>query len=134
MLRPPEGLGEAGLCAWGRAMRQLERTDDPDLYYEAARRYASAADREEGARQAWYRAGKVLTLVGANGIEYPHPLLKVIRDAERDAAKYGEALGIVAKPKGRPGRNPVAVLDMPKRVTRRRVELSLSPPPSQSHS
>ena len=45
-----------------------------------------------------------------NGIEAPHPLLKIIRDAETDAAKFALALGIDGRVKGRPGRKPEAVI------------------------
>ena len=63
----------------------------------------------------------MLTHVGANGIAYVNPLLKVLREAERDAKKYGEALGLLAKRKGRPGRNPEAVLGPLGARGRRRV-------------
>jgi len=56
------------------------------------------------------RTGTALTVLYPNGIEAPHPLLKVIRDAEHDAAKFALALGIDAKVKGRPGRKPEAVI------------------------
>jgi hypothetical protein len=41
-----------------------------------------------------------------NGVTAPHPLLKVIREAEHDAARFAVALWIDAKVKGRPGRKP----------------------------
>ena len=59
--------------------------------------------------RAWCDEGQTLTLAAPNGAEYPHPLLKIIREAERDAQRYGEALGIKARPQGRPGRHPEAV-------------------------
>ena len=117
---PPEGLSAAGLAAWGRALRVLERTDEPDLHYDAASRYAFAVDLAVGARRAWQELGEPLTVANPNGAEGVHPVLKVIRDAEHDARRFGEALGLVAKPKGRPGRKPEAVVrPIGERVTRR---------------
>jgi hypothetical protein len=86
------------------------RGQGSDLLFEAASRFAHAADLAYESRQAWYAAEMPLTVQWENGIESAHPLLKVIRDAEADAAKYGVAIGIDAKVKGRPGRKPEAVI------------------------
>ncbi len=50
-----------------------------------------------------------------------NPLLKVLREAERDAERYGAALGIVAKPKGKAGRPPTGVVTplANRRITRK---------------
>lgn len=109
-MTPPDGLSAAGLAAWGRANRALQGHPDVDLLVEAAARYAYAVDLAAGSREAWLELEQPLTVLYPNGIEAPHPLLKVIRDAEHDAAKFALDLGIDAKVKGRPGRKPEAVI------------------------
>jgi terminase small subunit-like protein len=42
----------------------------------------------------WEKAGRPLTITHPNGITSAHPLIAVMRDAEKDAARYGEALGL----------------------------------------
>lgn len=95
-MNPPDGLSAAGLAAWGRANRALEGHPDTDMLVEAAARYAYAADLAAGSREKWFAEGMPLTVLWPNGIESAHPLLKVIRDAEHDAAKFA-MLGSVAK-------------------------------------
>jgi hypothetical protein len=107
---PPEGLQSAGLAAWERAMRALRGHPDPDLLWEGVARYAFACDLAHESRQAWLALGQPLVIRYSNGIEAPHPLLRVIREAELDAARFGLAVGIDAKVKGRPGRKPEAVV------------------------
>jgi hypothetical protein len=107
---PPDGLSPAGLAAWGRAKRALESHADTDLFVEAAARYAYAVDLASGSRETWYEADQPLIIEYPNGVTAPHPLLKVIREAEHDAARFALALGIDAKVKGRSGRKPEAVI------------------------
>jgi hypothetical protein len=96
-VKPPDGLGTAGLAAWGRAIRALDGHPDADLLFEAASRYAFACDLAHESRQVWYGLEQPLTVEYPNGIEAPHPLLRIVRDAEADAAKYAIAIGIDAK-------------------------------------
>ena len=109
-MKLPEGLGPAGLAAWGRALRALDGHPDPDLLAEAAARYAYAVDLARETRTAWFAQEQPLTVEYPNGIEAPHPLLKIIRDAEADAAKFALALGIDGAVRGRAGRKPEAVI------------------------
>ena len=106
---PPDGLGRAGLAAWGRAVRALDGHPDPDRLHEAVARYSFACDLAHESRQAWFALDQPLIVQYSNGIEAPHPLLRVIREAELDATRFGLALGIDAKVRGRPGRKPQAV-------------------------
>ena len=110
-MKPPAGLRPAGLAAWGGAQRALESHPDSDLLAESASRYAYAVDLADGAREAWLAQGRPLTVLWPNGIESPHPLLKVMRDAEHDAAKFAVALGIDARVRGRSGRRAEAVIE-----------------------
>jgi hypothetical protein len=91
-------------------MRALGGHPDPDLLCEAAARYAFACDLAHESRQAWLALDQPLIVQYSNGIEAPHPLLRVIREAELDGARFGLALGIDARVKGRPGRKPEAVV------------------------
>jgi hypothetical protein len=109
-VKSPDGLGPAGLAAWGRAQRALDGHPDPDLLFEAASRYAFAVDLAHESREVWHGLEQPLTVEYPNGIQAPHPILKVVRDAELDAARFALALGIDAKVKGRPGRKPEAVI------------------------
>jgi hypothetical protein len=109
-VNPPEGLSAAGLAAWGRANRALEGHPDTDLLVEAAARYAYAVDLAAGSRETWLGLEQPLIVEYPNGATAPHPLLKIIRDAEHDSAKFALGLGIDARVKGRPGRKPEAVI------------------------
>jgi hypothetical protein len=109
-MKPPYGLGPAGLAAWCRAVRALDGHPDPDLLFEAASRFAFAVDLAQESRKVWYGLEQPLTVEYPNGIEAPHPLLKIVREAETDAARFAVALGIDAKVKGRPGRKPEALI------------------------
>jgi hypothetical protein len=124
----PEGLRPAGVRAWTRALRAIERHGDPDLLLDAAARYAWAVDLADGARDTWLREGCVVTVTYPNGVEAPNPLLKVVREAELDAARFGKMLGIDATVKGKPGRPAEAVIRPRRRSLRE--ELGVGPTPS----
>jgi phage terminase small subunit len=121
-MNPPADLGPAGLAAWGRASRALEGQADVELFRDLAARYARAVQLAEDARETWIDEGQVLTIVYSNGAQAPNPLLKIIRDAEADAHRYGLALGLDATKKGRAGRPPEAVPNF-KRITKRSTPL-----------
>ena len=79
-------------------------------FFEAAGRYAFAVDLAQESRLAWYALEQPLIVLWPNGIESAHPLIKVIREAKHDAARFALALGIDAKVKGRSGRKPEAAI------------------------
>jgi hypothetical protein len=76
---PPEGLGRAGVSAWGRAMRALGGHPDPHLLWEAAARYAFACDLAHESRQAWFALDQPLIVQYSNGIEAPHATIRTPR-------------------------------------------------------
>jgi hypothetical protein len=66
-------------------------------------RYWAALELADGVRRAWVEAGKVLTVVWPNGIESEAPLLKLLRECERDAERFARAIPRPDKRPGRPG-------------------------------
>jgi hypothetical protein len=109
-VKAPEGLGPAGLAAWGRARRALDGHPDPDLLAEGAARYAFAVDLAHESRSAWLAEDAPLVVEYSNGMLAPSPLLRIIREAEHDAARFAVALGIDARIRRRAGRKPEAVI------------------------
>ena len=107
-MRSPERLGAVGRGAFRRAVRALEAQDDADRLYELAARYAHAVDLADRARREWRRAGSPLTITHPNGITSAHPLIGVLKDAERDAGRYGDAVGLKPVRVTRRGPDPVA--------------------------
>jgi hypothetical protein len=77
---------------------------------DAVRRYAHAVDVADRARVQWRKDGSPLLITHPNGITSAHPLIAVIRYAEKDAARYGEALGLKPGRVVRRGPDPVATI------------------------
>jgi hypothetical protein len=67
--------------------------------------YGGAAERLEGIREAWERAGMPITCSGSKGQEIQHPLLKALRECELELVRLGRELE-----RRRPGRPEVAKL------------------------
>jgi phage terminase small subunit len=88
----------------------LEGQHDPDRLADAVDRYAHAVDVADRARREWHERGAPLTITHPNGITAAHPLVAVMRDAERDAAKYGEMLGLKPGRVSHRGPDPVATI------------------------
>jgi hypothetical protein len=77
------------------------------LYEDALSRYEHATDLAAEVRAQWEKAGRPkLALGGSTGkADVTHPLVRLLMEAERDAARFGELL--------RPhhaGPDPVAVV------------------------
>ena len=85
MSKPPEHLGRAGKAAWKRAQGAL-------------------ADQ---ARAEWREAGRPFSKESGSAV---HPLIRVMQDADRDAARYGEALGLKPERVAHRGPDPVATM------------------------
>lgn len=110
-MRAPDGLGAAGKHAWERALRAIENADDEDQLYDLAASYAHAVDRGDKARRVWRQEGEQLTVSPVKGPDYAHPLLKVMDDADKLAARFAKALKIEAPGKKRHrGPDPSAVV------------------------
>ncbi len=119
---PPPDLDEVGMAAWGRAVRAC--TEDPDIHRDALERFARTAQLADGIRRAWRDEGSALTIEYSNGMLAPNPLLRMLRDAELDAQRFGLAVGLDATKQGRPGRPSTAVVkpDRKSRITRKSGE------------
>jgi phage terminase small subunit len=109
-VRRPDGLGAAARAAWARAERAVGDQEDADLLAEAVGRYAQAVDVADRARREWRKAGSPSLIVHPNGITSAHPLVGVMRDAEKDAARYGETLGLKPGRVAHRGPDPVATI------------------------
>jgi len=85
-------------------------TDQEALQVErdALERYWRAVELAGGVRVAWEADGRELTVRWPNGTVSEAPLLKLLREAERDCERFARA---IPKPERRPGRKPVAVLE-----------------------
>jgi len=78
---------------------------DADLDERSVEAYEEAYARVVQARQEWEAAGRPFVLEQRNRMVGAHPLWKVLREAEADAAKRLERARV-----RRPGRTPVAVV------------------------
>jgi hypothetical protein len=58
----------------------------------AARRYVDAVDLVRKLRREWKRLGEPVTTVGSMDQLIAHPLVKMIRDAERDVERLEAAM------------------------------------------
>lgn len=124
MKAAPAGLGAEGKAAWERVKRSLASHEDADLLWDAAARFARAVDLADKARREWKRMGEPLMSENPNGANGVHPILKVIQDAERDAARFAQRLRLdvesaVRRPVGHPvgrGQSPDRVAGGPARV------------------
>ena len=101
------GLNQEGLRAWGRGVRAISGHADPDQLLDAVDRFAWSVHLATGARWAWIEQGQQLTIEYPNGAVAPNPLLKIVREAELDADRFGKTIGLELK--GKPGRLPTAV-------------------------
>jgi phage terminase small subunit len=88
----------------------VDGQEDPDRLYELCARYAQAVDVAERARVQWRKGGSPPLITYPNGITAAHPLIGVMRDAERDASRFGEQLGIKPGRMRRRGPDPVATI------------------------
>ncbi len=102
-------------------MASLERlipdASEREAFTESAERYADAVGLAAQLRAEWEKDGRPLTAEGSMRQPIPHPLVKMIADADRDAAKYAAAVGLDAgalQKKGRSGR-PVGATSAPDR-------------------
>jgi phage terminase small subunit len=109
-VKAPEGLGAAARAAYRRAVRVLADQQDADRLVDAVNRYAQAVDVGDRARREWRRAGSPSLITHPNGITSAHPLIAVMQAAEKDAARYGEALGLRPGRVARRGPDPVATI------------------------
>lgn len=99
-LRRPDGIGPAGIEAWGEAIATLRAVgEDPELSAGAVARYARLVDDAEWVRGRWIKAKRPTKATGSQGQTVIHPFLKAVQEAEECAARAAERLGLT--PAGR---------------------------------
>ncbi len=92
MLKCPDDLNESGRRAFVMASRHVESLPDADRFSDAVLRFARAIDMVEEVRDEWNAAGRPKLFTHSNGAVVPHPLVKLLADSEKDAARAGRAL------------------------------------------
>jgi hypothetical protein len=85
-----------------RANAHLRHTIADDakrkLYADQRDRYADACATAARLRAEWEGLGSPALIVGVRDQETPHPLVKMIAEAEREAQRYAVALGLDLSP------------------------------------
>lgn len=92
-LDPPKGLVAGGRAAWREAVRELGEADAA-RFRGAVVRYARAVDVAERARLEWERLGRPIMLTQANKAQGQHPIMLAMLNADRQAAGFGDVLGL----------------------------------------
>ena len=92
LLEPPAHLDSHGQRAFAVAAQQVDALPDPDRFYDAVLRFAHAVQMTEKIRSEWMRDGEPLTYQHHNGAIVPHPLVKMLTESEKEAARAGKAL------------------------------------------
>ena len=92
MLKCPDDLNESGRRAFVMASRHVESLPDADRFADAVLRFARAIDMVEEVRDEWNAAGRPKLFTHSNGAVVPHPLVKLLAESEKDAARAGRAL------------------------------------------
>jgi phage terminase small subunit len=109
-LEAPDNLGPIGQEAWRKAVEALGDTN-PETMTEQIGRYARAADLAARLQDKWEKDGRPITVKGgATGkADVTNPIIKLISDAEKDAATFWHDLFPNAKrPVGRPRGSSIA--------------------------
>jgi hypothetical protein len=88
----PDDLGTSGARAFDVALTQIESMPEPNRFYDAVLRFARAVDMADFVRADWVDRGRPLMYEHTNGALVPHPLVKLLAEAEKDAARAGRAL------------------------------------------
>jgi hypothetical protein len=88
----PDDLNASGSRAFDVALSQIESMSEPDRFYDAVLRFARAVDMAEFVRADWMDRGRPLMFEHSNGALVPHPLVKLLAESEKDAARAGRAL------------------------------------------
>ena len=88
----PDDLGDAGRRAFVLAARHVESLPEPERFADAVLRFARAIDMVEEVRAEWVSYGRPKLFTHTNGAVVPHPLVKLLAESEKDAARAGRAL------------------------------------------
>lgn len=102
---PPSDLDKHGLRAFDVAAERVSDAADVDNYYDAVVRFARAVQMVEKVRAEWIAEGEPLLFEHSNKSLVPHPLVKLLAESEKEAARAGRALKLepsaVKSPRGR---------------------------------
>ena len=88
----PDDLGPDGRRAFVMASKHVDVLADPERFADAVLRFARAIDMVEEVRAEWVSSGRPKLFTHSNGAVVPHPLVKLLAESEKDAARYGRAL------------------------------------------
>ena len=107
-MRAPAGLTEKGKQAFARAAARVAEVvgeDRAGTYLEAVVRYARAVDLADRLHSEWVREGRPSVVRFTNGSLARHPSVRLMSDANRDAAKCEAAvfLDLASAARRRPG-------------------------------
>ena len=102
----PDDLGPHGRRAFVLASRHVASLPNADSFHDAVLRFARAIDMVEEVRAEWISHGRPKLTEYSNGALAPHPLVKLLAESEKDAARAGRALKLepeaLKRPPGRP--------------------------------
>jgi hypothetical protein len=102
----PDDLGPHGRRAFALASRHVSSLVEADRFHDAVLRFARAIDLVEEVRAEWISYGRPKLFTHTNGAVVPHPLVKLLAESEKDAARAGRALKLepeaLKRPPGRP--------------------------------
>jgi hypothetical protein len=88
----PSDLGPEGVRAFALASRHVASLPEPERFHDAVLRFARAVDLVDEVRREWIDHGRPKLTEYSNGALAPHPLVKLLAEAEKDAARAGRAL------------------------------------------
>jgi len=89
----PARLGAAAKREWDSSLVRLEAAGmDTVLHVEAVEVFVCAVDQLERMRRAYQREGRPLVSEAPNGIVFPHPMVKMLREQEAHVSKLGKSL------------------------------------------
>lgn len=111
-----DDLNESGRRAFVLASKHVALLSDPERYVDAVLRFARAIDMVEEVRYEWIQYGRPKLYTHSNGALVPHPLVRLLAESEKEAARCGRELRLVPEAiKRAPGR-PLGSTSAPDRV------------------
>jgi hypothetical protein len=126
--RSPEAAGrKARTAAVRRARNAIARLIADELerknFEESVARYADAVAMGAALRVQWAELGSPTMAEGSMRQPIPHPMVKMIADADAAAAKYAAAVGLDASVRGKAGvrGRPVGSVSAPDRSAPARI-------------
>lgn len=102
--------------AWASLERAVPDDDQRALLTDAVQRYADAIALGVELRAEWEAHGRPLTELGSMRQPIPHPLVKMIGDADLLADRFGAKVGLAAPPPAKRVGRPRGATSAPDRV------------------